>query len=233
MTSSLPVSCWAFTEFRRKIPAERVCRSKTTGQERSLPHPGSVHEPPARNAAFRLQNRALARALQPEGCVPIRVHGPDARPKLEVEAVHEPERRSPIRRDPSAAQRAGSESGAPIAFMDTLHGHEAKEATSEPQPRRQSALASRPRGPATTKHPCCTPALLDYVPAVDWQQLVSLIIVGLAGAALSWSRFRPRKFSFERDTHCGCSAATAASSKSSIVFRARKGERPQVTVKMK
>ncbi|MBI2927126.1 MAG: hypothetical protein HYY24_15630 [Verrucomicrobia bacterium] len=68
---------------------------------------------------------------------------------------------------------------------------------------------------------------------MDWQQLVSLIIVGLAGAALLWSRLRPRKFSFARDTHCGCSAATPSSSPSSIVFRARKGERPQVTVKMK
>ena len=66
---------------------------------------------------------------------------------------------------------------------------------------------------------------------MDWQQLVSLAIVGLAAAALLWSRFRPRKFSFQRDTHCGCSASGQAGPQQSIVFRARKGERPQVLVK--
>jgi hypothetical protein len=66
---------------------------------------------------------------------------------------------------------------------------------------------------------------------MDWQQLVSLTIVVLAAAALLWSRFRPRKFSFERDTHCGCSASSQAAPRQSIVFRARKGERPQVLIK--
>jgi hypothetical protein len=67
---------------------------------------------------------------------------------------------------------------------------------------------------------------------MDWQQLVSLTIVGVAAAALLWRRFRPRKFSFDRDTHCGCSASQD-SPQQSIVFRARKGERPQVLIKNK
>jgi len=67
---------------------------------------------------------------------------------------------------------------------------------------------------------------------VDWQQTVSLIIVAGAAGALLWSRFGRRKFSFERDTHCGCSTA-GRSTQNSIIFRARKGEAPQVVIKMK
>jgi hypothetical protein len=68
---------------------------------------------------------------------------------------------------------------------------------------------------------------------MDWQQLVSLAIVGVAAAGLLWSRFRRRKFSFERNTHCGCAAGREAMPQHSIVFRARKGERPEVVIKMK
>jgi hypothetical protein len=70
-------------------------------------------------------------------------------------------------------------------------------------------------------------------PTMDWQQLVSLAIVGAAAALLLWGRFRPRKFSFQRDTHCGCSAAGGNAPQHSIIFRARKGERPQVVIKPK
>ena len=68
---------------------------------------------------------------------------------------------------------------------------------------------------------------------MDWQQLVSLTIVGMAAGLLLRSRFRPRKFSFERDTHCGCTAGHGPAPQHSIVFHARKGERPQIIVKMK
>jgi hypothetical protein len=67
---------------------------------------------------------------------------------------------------------------------------------------------------------------------MDWQQLTTLLIVALAAALLLRARFRRRKFSFERDTHCGCSAPTAGA-KGSIIFHARKGERPQTMVKLK
>ena len=67
---------------------------------------------------------------------------------------------------------------------------------------------------------------------MDWQQLVSLSIVVIAAALLVGSKFRRRKFSFQRDTHCGCSAAEKAPSRNSIIYRARKGARPEVLVKM-
>jgi hypothetical protein len=68
---------------------------------------------------------------------------------------------------------------------------------------------------------------------MDWQQLVSLVVVASAAVLLLGSKFRRRKFSFARDTHCGCATSAGASPHSSIVFRARKGERAQVLVKMK
>ena len=67
---------------------------------------------------------------------------------------------------------------------------------------------------------------------MDWQQWVALAIVGITAAALLWSRFRPRKFSFVRDTHCGC-AAGQEPPRHTVVYRARKGERPEITFKMR
>jgi hypothetical protein len=68
---------------------------------------------------------------------------------------------------------------------------------------------------------------------MDWQAMGSLLIVAATAGLLLWSKFRRRKFSFQRDTHCGCSAIHSSAPQSSIVFRARKGERPEVLVKMK
>jgi hypothetical protein len=68
---------------------------------------------------------------------------------------------------------------------------------------------------------------------MDWQQLVSLVVVASAAFLLVGSKYRRRKFSFERDTHCGCLAVQESSRRSSIVFRARKGARPEVLVKMR
>ncbi len=68
---------------------------------------------------------------------------------------------------------------------------------------------------------------------MDWQQLVSLVVVASAGVLLARSKFRRRKFSFERDTHCGCLAVQESTPQSSIIFHARKGARPEVVVRMK
>ena len=73
----------------------------------------------------------------------------------------------------------------------------------------------------------------DYLGRVDWQQITALFIVAGAAVALVWGRVHRRRFSFERDSHCGCSAANNSTAQGSIIFRARKGERPQVLMKMK
>jgi len=82
-----------------------------------------------------------------------------------------------------------------------------------------------------TKNIDCEAAWLDYLPNMDWQQAVSLLIVATTAGLLLRARFRRRKFSLERDTHCGCALPGGPASKSSIIFRARKGERPQIIVK--
>jgi hypothetical protein len=80
----------------------------------------------------------------------------------------------------------------------------------------------------------CAGGICGYVTFVNWQQIISLAIVALAAGLLWRGRFRPRKFSFQRDTHCGCSAPEASPvQKSSIVFHARRGERRAVVVRMK
>jgi hypothetical protein len=68
---------------------------------------------------------------------------------------------------------------------------------------------------------------------MDWQQLVSLMIVAGAAGWLAASKFRRRRFSFQRDTHCGCATVAASAPQSSLIFRARKGERPEVRIKMR
>lgn len=68
---------------------------------------------------------------------------------------------------------------------------------------------------------------------MNWQQAISLMVVALVAGLFLRGCLRRRKFSFERDTHCGCSAHGAEADKSSIFFHARKGGRPAVTVKMR
>ncbi|HEY5908993.1 MAG TPA: hypothetical protein VJA21_00160 [Verrucomicrobiae bacterium] len=68
---------------------------------------------------------------------------------------------------------------------------------------------------------------------MDWQQLAALVIVAVTAGLLLRSKFRRRDFRFQEDTHCGCAGAGSFSPQSSIVFRARKGQRSEVRVKMK
>jgi hypothetical protein len=67
---------------------------------------------------------------------------------------------------------------------------------------------------------------------MDWQQITALAIVAVTAAAFAYQRLQRRKFNWQRDTHCGCSSAGGAKS-SSIIFHAKKGEKPQMIVKMK
>src|SRR5512146_2898098 len=66
---------------------------------------------------------------------------------------------------------------------------------------------------------CCTAAIWGYLARMDWQQLVSLVIVAVAAGLLVKSKLRRKRFSWERDTHCGCVGAAAASTPGTIIFR--------------
>lgn len=63
--------------------------------------------------------------------------------------------------------------------------------------------------------------------------MTSLVIVAGAALGLVWGKYHRRKFKFERGSPCGCAGSSGSGSQSSIVFRARKGERPVVQIKMR
>jgi energy-coupling factor transporter ATP-binding protein EcfA2 len=104
--------------------------------------------------------------------------------------------------------------------------------------RRNCAVLAKRRGAGgfgdwPRKKSGCGTGNMGYVASMDWQQAVSLGIVSAAAALLFWGKFRPRKFNFKAQTHCGCAPVNKSTPQNSIVFRARRGERPQITVKMK
>ena len=68
---------------------------------------------------------------------------------------------------------------------------------------------------------------------MDWQQWAALAIVAGTAGMLLRSRFRRRGFRFHEAGHCGCPGNSSISPQASIVFRARKGQRPEVRVTMK
>jgi hypothetical protein len=68
---------------------------------------------------------------------------------------------------------------------------------------------------------------------MDWQETTALLIVAATAALFGMARLRRRRFSFERDTHCGCVSPSRSGSAGSILYKARKGCVPQVIVKMK
>jgi len=67
---------------------------------------------------------------------------------------------------------------------------------------------------------------------MDWQQLITLFIVGLTVITFIWSWLRIRARS-PIEKHCGCTGATSSESPPTTVLRARRGKRPQLFVKLK
>ncbi len=69
---------------------------------------------------------------------------------------------------------------------------------------------------------------------MDWQQVTTLGIVAVTTFLLVRRNFRRRNFVLQRDLPCGCCAAGMSSStQSAITYRARKGGRPEIIVKLK
>jgi hypothetical protein len=65
---------------------------------------------------------------------------------------------------------------------------------------------------------------------MDWQQMAALSIVAVTVGLLARARFRRGRAKLPCDTHCGCSGSTPKGP--SVVYHARKGERPEIIVKM-
>lgn len=71
-----------------------------------------------------------------------------------------------------------------------------------------------------------------YVLRMDWQQIAALAIVAVTGALFVRARLRRRKAKFPCDSGCGCSGSTPTPGPS-VTYHARKGERPEIIVKMR
>jgi hypothetical protein len=73
---------------------------------------------------------------------------------------------------------------------------------------------------------------LRYLRGMDWQQLLALLIVVCTAGLFLRGKLRKKRFTVEKDTHCGCGGdGPRIGPAQTIQFRARKGERAQVVVK--
>jgi hypothetical protein len=66
---------------------------------------------------------------------------------------------------------------------------------------------------------------------MDWQQIVALVIVAVTAALFIRARLRRRKGGLPCGSQCG--SASNISARPTVVYHARKGERPKILVKMK
>ena len=68
--------------------------------------------------------------------------------------------------------------------------------------------------------------------AMDWQQVVTLLIVVLTAGLFILARFRRRRSKTGCGSACGCAGAASETPKISVTYKARKGERPQIITRM-
>src|SRR5262245_46732038 len=98
---------------------------------------------------------------------------------LSVREGTSPERRRPALHATGAATQRASHT----AVLDALDLVQARDLTETGQPEKIG----------------CTSRITGYVVEVDWQQLTSLLIVGLAGGTLVAGRLRRPRLRFQRD----------------------------------
>ena len=67
---------------------------------------------------------------------------------------------------------------------------------------------------------------------MNWQQLISLLIVATTAALFLRARLQRPKFSFARATHCGCHSHRPARPPHSVILRKRKGGPSEIIVKI-
>jgi hypothetical protein len=68
---------------------------------------------------------------------------------------------------------------------------------------------------------------------MGWQEWSALTLVAGTVAAFAWGRVRRKKVLFGRHGLCNCASESHVTKQGSIVFRARRGERTEVAVKIK
>ena len=66
---------------------------------------------------------------------------------------------------------------------------------------------------------------------MGWQQIAALTIVAVTAVLFLRARLRRRKVKLPCDSGCGC-AGSSERPKETVVYHARKGERPEIIVKL-
>ncbi len=65
---------------------------------------------------------------------------------------------------------------------------------------------------------------------MNWQEPAALGIVALTAAIFAWRRFRPRRFSLQKDTACGCASRPGGATPPGFTVTGRRGEQPRVVI---
>lgn len=65
---------------------------------------------------------------------------------------------------------------------------------------------------------------------MNWQTPTALAVVVLTAAAFAWPRLRPRRWTFAKDSPCGC-GSSRSSRPEGLVVSGRRGETPRITLK--
>jgi hypothetical protein len=66
-----------------------------------------------------------------------------------------------------------------------------------------------------------------------WQETAALSIVGVTALVFAWRALRSRRFRAMATSPCACGHGTQGSRGVAVIYRARKGERPQIRVRYK
>ena len=78
----------------------------------------------------------------------------------------------------------------------------------------------------------CEGGWMRYVGFMDWQQIVSLLVVAATAGVFIWARWRRPQQPWKARGACGCNRNALPRPKESIRFHARKGETARVIVKL-
>jgi hypothetical protein len=77
----------------------------------------------------------------------------------------------------------------------------------------------------------CEEDPMAYSYGVDWQQSLSLGIVAVTAGLFIAARIRRRRDPLKRHSPCGCAGSSQCAPKQGIIYRGRKGERPEMVIR--
>ncbi len=133
----------------------------------------------------------------------------------------------------------------PPRRRDTIPSLEKEPAERDPAksaPDRCGRAEGEPRGHALGLHSRlgrgfgvsgCLEQVRGYPEPVNWQEPAALVVVVLTAGILGWRWWRRRRAALSPGgaCRCGCAASLSSPPRETLVYRARKGQRPQLIVR--